>query len=267
MKIPFTKLHGAKNDFLVSDAADVPLTDLQELAIAICNRYTGVGADGWILLDRTEGPEYDATMRIFNSDGSEPEVSGNGTRCVALLLARDHSRETVRVRTGAGVKQLRLIAISPKQEYRFEMNMGQVRVLDAHATIEGMDAVIIDVGNPQCAIPVGDFDFDWRTAGAAIERVRRFPNRTNVTFVRAVDRHTIEVRFWERGAGETNSSGTGSSGAAVAAATRGLAESPISVVTPAGTLNVRIDRDTYLTGPAECVADGYFQYVRIIDNE
>src|SRR5580658_4540954 len=106
MKIPFTKLHGAKNDFLVTPAADVPITDLQELAIAICNRFTGVGADGWILLDRTEGPNtlertYDATIRIFNSDGSEPEISGNGTRCVGLLLARDRKKDLIRIRAGA----------------------------------------------------------------------------------------------------------------------------------------------------------------------
>src|SRR5579863_1466102 len=101
MTIPFSKLHGAKNDFLVTPAGEVPITDLQELAIAICNRYTGVGADGWILLDRTEGPDYDATIRIFNSDGSEPEISGNGTRCVALLLTRDdQAKDLVRIRTG-----------------------------------------------------------------------------------------------------------------------------------------------------------------------
>jgi len=264
MKIPFTKLHGAKNDFLVSHAADVPLTDFQELAIAICNRYTGVGADGWILLDGTEGPDYDATMRVFNSDGSEPEVSGNGTRCAALLISRDQALDSLRIRTGAGVKHLRLISVSPKQEYRFEMNMGHVRVVEAHSTVERMDAVIVDAGNPQCAIPVADFDFDWRTAGAAIERANRFPNRSNVSFLRAVDRHTIEVRFWERGAGETNSSGTGSSGAAVAAVARGLAEDPVTVLTPAGPLSVRIDGDTYLTGPAECVADGFFHYGKII---
>jgi diaminopimelate epimerase len=267
MKIPFTKLHGAKNDFLVTPAADVPITDLQELAIAICNRYTGVGADGWILLDRTEGPDasgqsYDATIRIFNSDGSEPEISGNGTRCVGLLLARDRKKDVVRIRTGAGIKELR---VGPANG-EFEMNMGNIQVLELHAEVQGHGAVILDVGNPQCAIPVDDFEFDWRSAGAAIERDPRFPNRTNVSFIRMVDRHTIEARFWERGAGETNSSGTGSTGAAMAAVARGFAESPVTVLTPAGPLQLRFDKEAFLTGPAEYIADGSFYYGKIVSS-
>ena len=264
MKIPFIKLHGAKNDFLVTMAADVPITDLQELAIAICNRYTGVGADGWILLDPTEGPDYDATIRLFNSDGSEPELSGNGTRCAALLIARENQRDLIRIQTGAGIKSLRVVATNLDREYQFEMNMGKCRVVDLHAKVQGFDAVIVDVGNPQCAIPVKDFDFDWRTAGAAIENDLRFPKRTNVSFIRPVDAHTIDVRFWERGAGETNSSGTGSTGAALAAVAKGFAQSPVTVSTPAGPLQLRLDSDVYLTGPAEYVADGFFHYGKIV---
>src|SRR5580658_4683346 len=101
MKIPFSKLHGAKNDFLLTMAADAPLADLPEIARAICNRYTGVGADGWMIVDPTpgadqgadHGAEYDASIRLFNSDGSEPELSGNGTRCAALLLRPEHPEE------------------------------------------------------------------------------------------------------------------------------------------------------------------------------
>lgn len=268
MTIPFVKLHGAKNDFLVSPAAAVPITDLQELAIAICNRYTGVGADGWMLLDRTEGPDYDATIRLFNSDGSEPELSGNGTRCAALLLVRDRAGERrndpVRIRTGAGIKKLRLVSMDHELESQFEMNMGDVRVRELHAKVRGHDAVIVDVGNPQCAIPVADFDFDWRAAGAAIERDPRFPNRTNVSFIRSVDGHTIDVRFWERGAGETNSSGTGSTGAAAAAVARGLVTSPVTVLTPAGPLQLRFESEVYMTGPAEYIADGFFYYSKSV---
>jgi len=268
MKIPFIKLHGAKNDFLVTPAGDVPITNLQELAMAICDRHTGVGADGWMLLDRVvapdyDGPDYDATIRLFNSDGSEPEVSGNGTRCAALVLARDGKKSPIRIRTGAGIKELRIISVNQDRESLFEMNMGNIPVLELHAKVQGRDAVILDAGNPQCAVPVDDFDFDWRSAGAAIERDARFPNRTNVSFVRPVDRHTIEVRFWERGAGATNSSGTGSTGAAKAAIARGLADSPVSVLTPAGPLQLRFEAEAWLTGPAEYIADGCFYYGKI----
>ncbi len=260
MKIPFTKLHGAKNDFLVTLAADVPITDLQELAIAICNRHTGVGADGWMILDLTEGADYDATIRLFNSDGSEPELSGNGTRCAAALLARDLPGQTeFRIGTGAGSKHLRLIGFDDP-EYRFEMNMGAIEVTELNAIVQGRDAVIVNAGNPQCALPVRDFDFDWRKAGAAIEHDSRFPNRTNVSFMRPVDGHTIDVRFWERGAGETNSSGTGSTGAAIAAIARGLVQSPVNVLTPAGTLLLRVENGVYLTGPAQFVAEGIYLY-------
>jgi diaminopimelate epimerase len=269
MKIPFVKLHGAKNDFLVTPAADVPITDLQELAIAICNRYTGVGADGWIMLDRTEahdtlGQSCDATIRIFNSDGSEPEISGNGTRCAALVLVRDGKQNPIRIRTGAGIKELRVVSAEQDREFLFEMNMGDIPVLELHAKVQGRDAVILDAGNPQCAVPVDGFDFDWRSAGAAIERDARFPNRTNVSFLQPVDRHTIEVRFWERGAGATNSSGTGSTGAARAAVARGFADSPVCVLTPAGPLQLRFEPTAWLTGPAEYIADGYFHYGKIV---
>jgi diaminopimelate epimerase len=262
MKIPFHKLHGAKNDFLLTFAADVPLTDLPKAAIAICNRYTGVGADGWMLIDPTAGSEsgsaFDASIRLFNSDGSEPELSGNGTRCAAALLSLSNpDATTFRIRTGAGIKPLRVIS-RHGLEWQFEMNMGRVRVLDLHAPVQGRDAVLVDTGNPQCAIPVEDFHPDWRSLGAAIEHDARFPNRTNVSFVRPIDRHTIEVRFWERGAGETNSSGTGSTGAACAAIARGFAESPVTVLTPAGPLLLTFENGAYLTGPAAYIADGVF---------
>jgi diaminopimelate epimerase len=260
MRIPFVKLHGAKNDFLLTMVEDVPDGGFPELAEAICDRYTGVGGDGWMLVDRSSGPGYDASIRLFNSDGSEPELSGNGTRCAAALLARlrPHAKD-FHIRTGAGVKHLHLIS-HQNYEYQFEMNMGEARIVELHATVQGHDAVIVDVGNPQCALPVADFNLDWRGLGAAVERDPRFPNRTNVSFVRRVDEHTIDVRFWERGAGETNSSGTGSTGAAAAAVARGMASSPVTVRTPAGPLLLRFENGIRLTGPAEFVAEGTYLY-------
>jgi diaminopimelate epimerase len=263
MKIPFVKLHGAKNDFLLTRAEDAPVASLPEIAIDICNRYTGVGADGWMLIDTTPDPDFDAAIRLFNSDGSEPELSGNGTRCAAALLARDMpDRTEFRIRTGAGIKHLRLTGHEDTR-YEFEMNMGNVRVVELNATVQGRDAVILDVGNPQCAFQTPNFDFDWRAVGAATENDPRFPNRTNVSFVRPVDGHTIDVRFWERGAGETNSSGTGSTGAAMSALARGIVASPVTVNTPAGPLTIDFSDGVKLTGPAEFAAEGiYFRFAQ-----
>jgi diaminopimelate epimerase len=141
--------------------------------------------------------------------------------------------------------------------------MGEPRVVELRATVQGRDAVLVDVGNPQCAMPVENFDFDWRAVGAAVERDPRFPNRSNVSFVQLVDRHTVEVRFWERGAGETNSSGTGSTGAAAAALARAIVASPVTVVTPAGPLAIRFENGVFLSGPAEFVAEGFYMHGKI----
>jgi diaminopimelate epimerase len=129
------------------------------------------------------------------------------------------------------------------------------------AIVAGHETVILNAGNPQCAVFVPSFDFDWRALGAQLERHPRFPNRTNVSFIHVIDRHTLEARFFERGAGATHSSGTGSTGAAAAAVARGLAESPVKVLTPAGPLNLRWSLDDILlAGPAEIVARGEFYW-------
>jgi diaminopimelate epimerase len=262
MPIPFTKAHGAKNDFLLSWAADPPGDDLPEVARALCDRHTGVGADGWILVYRGDTGDYHGRIILYNSDGSEAEISGNGTRCAAAFLIREGlAHEEVRILTGAGLKHLRLLGREGLR-FDFEMNMGRPEVTAERFELPlaggPRDATLVWAGNPQCALPVEDFDFDWRSMGAEIERHPHFPNRTNVSFVRAVDRHTIEVRFFERGAGETLSSGTGSTGAAAMAVARGWVESPVRVLTPAGPLEVRIAGEYFLTGPAEIVADGVF---------
>jgi diaminopimelate epimerase len=264
MKIPFTKAHGARNDFLLTWRAEVPEgLDLAAVARAICDRHSGVGADGWLIMSPT--PDADAAIELYNSDGSTSELSGNGTRCAAVYLVENgRAGETVRFATGVGIKLLQLIE---QQNHRFtlEMNMGRARVDELRIMLpfgpDTNDVTILNVGNPQCAVFVDDFEFDWRALGAWIERHPRFPNRTNVSFVRVEDRHTIEVRFWERGAGETMSSGTGSTGAGAAAAARGLVESPVEVQTPAGSLKLRWEgEDILLAGPAEIVAGGEFYF-------
>jgi diaminopimelate epimerase len=262
MKIPFTKAHGAKNDFLLTWLNDAPEGDRAALARAICDRHTGVGADGWMLVAPPADADAEGTIQLYNSDGSTAEISGNGTRCAAALLVRHgYAAGVVRVRTGAGIKTLRLLQ-RKALAFEFEMNMGRPQITAGRFPLllstGPRDVTLLWVGNPQCAVPVDDFDFDWRTMGAEIERHPHFPNRTNVSFLKSVDPHTIDVRFYERGAGETMSSGTGSTGAAAAAVERGLAESPVRVLTPAGPIDLRFDGDIYLTGPAEIVAEGEF---------
>jgi diaminopimelate epimerase len=256
--IPFTKAHGAGNDFLLSWADRVPTGDLPSMARAICDRHTGIGADGWMLIK-------DTTIRLFNADGSEAEISGNGTRCAAaLLLDSGRAKGDVTITTGAGPKHLRPIDRNGRR-FLFEMDMGQP-VFHQHQVRfllplrQGpQEVTILDVGNPQCVVFVDNFPTDWQALGAEIEGHPHFPKRTNVSFVRPVDQHTIEARFYERGAGVTLSSGTGSTGAAVAAILRKVAESPVRVLASGGeALDLRWDNSVYLTGPAEIVGAGEF---------
>jgi diaminopimelate epimerase len=261
MRIPFTKAHGAKNDFLLTWLKDAPPDGRADLGRAICDRHTGVGADGWLLVEPPEG-DTEAAIQLYNSDGSTAEMSGNGTRCAAAFLVKHGlADEAVRIRTGAGLKSLRLLA-RDGPSFQFEMNMGRAEIRAERFQLPlssgARDVTVLWVGNPQCAVPVADFDFDWRAMGAEIERHPHFPDRTNVSFLRSVDTHTIDVRFYERGAGETMSSGTGSTGAAAAAVARELVKSPVRVLTPAGPIDLRFEDEIYLTGPAQIVAEGEF---------
>jgi diaminopimelate epimerase len=285
MKIPFTKAHGARNDFLLTWRLDLSKNAqwedalandiaMPDLARAICDRHTGVGADGWMIV--SGGPLVsdgqagaDGSIQLWNSDGSSSEISGNGTRCAAaFLIEAGRAGQHVKIATGAGVKELTLLE---RDGFKFSLEMGMGRAVieelrgtpafarDTEAVPTLNDVTILNVGNPQCAVFVDDFDFDWRATGAWIEKHPRFPNRTNVSFVKVVDPHTLEVFFFERGAGETMSSGTGSTGAAAAAMARGLVKNPVKVITPAGPLMLRWEEEEiWLTGPAEISATGEF---------
>ena len=266
-QIPFTKAHGARNDFLLTWSDAVPEGDQRDMARAICDRHSGVGADGWLILTKPIGVEDAAhiAIRLYNADGSDSEISGNGTRCAAALAVEAGlARGEVRVRTGAGLKTLWHKGLRG-QEHTFEMNMGAARVDHKHYSLPlstgPLDVTILNVGNPQCVTFVPDFTLAWRALGEEIESHRQFPDRTNVSFVRVVSDNKIEVRIWERGVGATESSGTGATGAGAAAHARGLVRSPVTVQTPSGALHLRWDAgEMYLTGPAEIAAQGAFYY-------
>ncbi|BDC51192.1 diaminopimelate epimerase [Bryobacterales bacterium F-183] len=267
LQIPFVKAHGAKNDFLLTWSHDLPSTriDMRAAARAICHRNTGIGADGWLIVSKSDLD--DGAIRLYNADGSDSEISGNGTRCAAALLIESGVAKgpQVKILTGAGIKHLEL-KNRDENTFLFEMNMGAATIEQLHHSLplrrDVGPVTILNVGNPQCVVfvnPEDQFPNDWETIGAEIERHQYFPNRTNVSFVRPTGSDTLDVLFFERGVGVTQSSGTGSTGAAAAAVARGLVRSPVSVETPAGTLKLSWKADDiYLTGPAEIIGRGEY---------
>jgi diaminopimelate epimerase len=279
--ITVTKLHGLGNDFIVASDHDLPRR-LPDLARAICDRRAGIGADGFIVVSSPKREECDARVRIFNADGSEAEMSGNGIRCVAAFLSEcAPKQERFQVETAAGVKTLELMAHKTKHEWVFRVAMGVPILEPAKIPFKGEQAgapvvgyalqtergilpvTITSMGNPHCSVFVGDFAaIDWIYLGREIENNPLFPNRTNVEFVKVISPRQIEVRFWERGVGQTMSSGTGSSAAVVAAILSGHTGRKVRVRTLAGNLEIEwpAGGEVILTGPACKIAEGTFCY-------
>jgi len=277
----FSKFHSLGNDFLVVDRDEVAETgEFPGLARTICERHTGVGADGLIVLSVTDPARGAATFRIFNADGSESGISGNGMRCAAAFLFSQQKVEgrTVRFSTGSGEREcdfigrdqdrytIRIDLGAPRlssKEIPFDDGQVRERIIDYPLTIHKKvyPVTLVSMGNPHCAIFVDRFPsrIDWSTIGAEIESHPFFPSRTNVEFIRVHSREEIEVLFWERGVGETSSSGSGSTAAAVAAILKGLTDRKVRVKTSMGMLLVEWDQETVRqTGPAEFVFVGSF---------
>ena len=276
----FIKFHGFGNDYLVFEAESLARVDsLNDFARSVCDRHYGAGADG-ITVVRPGGEDADFTVRIFNADGSEAGLSGNGTRCTVAYLYYQGlwSEDELRLKTRAGVKRYRLRETEARGHYWFESELGQPgftseeipmltdgarkRVTDYPLPVEGKTVTVtaLSMGNPNCCIFVGDFDeLDWRRLGRLVERHEQFPDRTNVVFVRVLDRGNIEVRLWERGVGETFSSGTCSCAAAVAAAINDKTDRRVNVHTPGGLIEViwrEDDDEVVMTGRADVVYSG-----------
>jgi len=277
----FSKLEGLGNDFLVVSAAAAEGRSLFGLSQQICDRHYGIGADG-LLIYSQEDPASgaDFKMRIFNSDGGEAELSGNGLRCLAAFLFAESLAENsvVRIATLAGLKVLRLTDSSPP-EYRFEVDMGEPileRSRIAFKPSSGPDSLIAfplpvggevhsvtvsSMGNPHCSLFVNQFsDVDWEHLGNQIESHLFFPDRTNVEFIRVRSRNEIEVRFWERGVGKTFSSGTGSCAAMVASVLNGRTDRRVKIQTLGGSLEIewRDDDRLQLRGPARWICSGEY---------
>jgi len=255
--VPFVKASACGNDFLIIDAMVAP-ADLAAFTRRICDRHQGVGADGveWLF------PALDADVRarLFNSDGSEAEISGNGTRCVAAYLCSEQARESVQICTGAGVKTCTLTSRSDT-EYEFEVAMGEPQIGDEFPiklAFREVRGIPVSMGNPHYVVLVREFVPGWQDEGAEIGHHHEFKHGINVEFVLVQDRANIDVRFFERGVGETRSSGTGSCAAAVACIAKKKADSPLRVHTPGGLQTVRWEEQVFLRGSAQLVCRGEF---------
>jgi len=255
MAIPFTKASACGNDFLMIDGALAP-TDRSRFSQRICDRHNGVGADGveWLF----PAPDADAEARLINADGSEAEISGNGTRCVAAHLCADKGKELVVVRTGAGLKTCALTG-RRGNAYEFEIAMGMpefIAELTIPTSFNEVRGAAVSMGNPHFVVFVSEFWPEWQARAAEIQRNSYFKHGVNVELLVVQDRRNIKARFFERGVGETQSSGTGSCAAAVAAITIGYADSPVRVHAPGGTQSVRFENEVFLRGPAELICQG-----------
>ncbi len=272
----FAKWQGIGNDYLIVEEESLPVA-LDPVAVRIlCDRHLGVGSDGVLLLGRPTGAVAGAVarMRVFNPDGSESEMCGNGIRMFARYLVatgQSQGSEFV-VETLAGAIRP---SLRPDGSVRVDMgkalfcsaniagHCGDGDVVDATLIAEGQQYqfTFVDVGNPHCVMVVDDPDtFDVAGVGSLIERDPIFPNRVNVEFIRLLSDGSVQMRVWERGVGETQACGTGATAVGAACVRLGLAESPVLVHLLGGDLNIEVEAGepyrVFMTGPAEEVFTG-----------
>lgn len=260
MAIPFIKASACGNDFLIVEGTHAP-EGISDFTRRICDRHNGVGADGveWLF----PAGDADVYARLINADGSEAEISGNGTRCVAASLVDRGKPGKLAIRTGAGIKHCELIGRN-ESVFQFETDMGQPQVGDEFSInlpFGQVQGTPVSMGNPHFVVFVDHFSSSWQAEGAEIGRRADFKDGVNVEFVRVKGPSDIEVRFYERGAGETQSSGTGSCASAVAAITSKRANSPVTVHAPGGAQVVRwsgAGGNVFLRGPAQIICRGEF---------
>ena len=255
--IPFVKATACGNDFLIVDGMFLP-DNVADFSKRLCDRHRGVGADGveWLL----PAEDADISARLFNADGSEAEISGNGTRCVAAYLCSQQPKESLAIRTGAGIKACTLIS-HRESTYEFEMAMGEPKVdgeLKIKLSFREVRGIPVSMGNPHYVVFFEEFGSAWQEEAAEIGRHHGFKHGVNVELVIIKDQSNIEVRFFERGVGETQSSGTGSCASAVASISARRAQSPVRVHAPGGVQTVRWEDQVFLRGPAQLICRGEF---------
>lgn len=276
--LKFTKMHGIGNDYIYINAIEQKIEDPNALAIKLSDRHFSVGGDGVILI--CESDVADAKMRMFNADGSEGKMCGNGIRCVGKYvydnLLEDKSRDTITIETLSGIKTLEITAVNGKAELiKVDMGKAELKAEAIPVIYDGCEKVIakpltvndtehsvtcVSMGNPHCVIFTDDVDsLDLEKIGPHFEHHKAFPERINTEFVKVIDENTLQMRVWERGSGETWACGTGACATAVAAVENGYCKKgeDITVHLRGGDLIIKYTDDTvFMTGPATKVFDG-----------
>jgi diaminopimelate epimerase len=277
MAIPFCKFHGFGNDYIVIEKQLTGGASLPDLAKVICHRHTGAGSDGIAVVEKLETGDADFFCEIVNPDGSIAGFSGNGTRCAVAYLYYKNiwTAPSLKLKTRSGIKNYSLVETESPGHYVFEAEIGSPKfateeipvktaaakdVIDVDISDKNVKVSCVNVGNPVACVFVEDFDFDWRTLGRDLETHSIFPERANIVFVKVIDGENLELRIWERGAGETSASGTCASGAAVLTAYTGRTGRKVSVKTEGGVTKVdwRDDGEILLTGRADIAYCGHW---------
>ncbi len=274
----FLKAHASGNDFIVSYFEDPEDFDFPSISQKICDRRFGIGANGLVIISNLDAMKNVVKFRIFNSDGSEAEVSGNGLKCAsAFLYFKEMVKDNViKFLTFAGERKCELIERS-KNSFQLRVYMGipsfssddvhfndgnqYERIVDYPLTIgqRTYQVTCISLGNPHCAIFFNKFPstVEWQQIGKEIESHPFFTRKANVEFVRVLNKNELEVLFWERGVGESYSSGSGSCASALSAMVKGLVEKKVKVKTRSGEQFVEwLEEGVFLTGPCEIICEG-----------
>jgi len=273
--IKFTKMEGLGNDYVYMDAINQKIENRSELARFVSNRNLGIGSDGLILIEKSEVADFKMTM--FNSDGSQAEMCGNGIRCVAKFVYDKGmtDKTTLKIETLAGIKILELNVEDGKVK-TVRVDMGEpileaekipvistekpVKNLILKAQDKEFRFTCVSMGNPHAITIVDDTEsFDVKKYGEELEVNKAFPRRANVEFVQIVDKNTIKMRVWERGAGETLACGTGACATAVACNLNGLTDRKVTIELLGGNLEIEWNKENnhvYMTGPATTVFEG-----------
>ena len=272
----FTKMQGIGNDYVYVNCLQETIENPSELAKKISDRHYGVGSDGLIMINPSDKADFE--MEMYNADGSRGEMCGNGIRCVAKYVY-DYGltdKTSISVETLAGIKNLDL-TVEDGKVVLVKVDMGKPmqrpeevpvvsekeEVIDEPITVDGQEyrMTCVSMGNPHAVVFIDQDvkEFPLETVGVKFENHERFPKRVNTEFVNVLDRHTAQMRVWERGSGETLACGTGACAVAVACALNGLTEDEVTVKLLGGDLQIKWDREkntVYMTGPAEVVFDG-----------